>query len=155
MSGSSSDVGVGGANGANGAGPTPDGSRRARVLFACVENSNRSQMAEAFARLEGGDSIDVESAGSAPSGRVNAKAVEAMAELGYDLTTHRSKGLDEVAPGDIDVLVTMGCGDACPAVPARRREDWQVPDPKDLPAERFRAVRDDIHARVRELLRGL
>ncbi|WP_420442205.1 arsenate reductase ArsC [Candidatus Palauibacter sp.] len=126
-----------------------------RLLFVCVENSCRSQMAEAFARLLAGDRVEAASGGSRPSGVVNPRAVESMAELGYDLGAHRSDGLDDVPPGPFDAVVTMGCGDACPHVPARRREDWEVPDPKDLPAEEFRAVRDDIRRRVAALLADL
>ena len=107
-----------------------------RVIFVCVENSNRSQMAEAFARMHGGP--DVRVAGSRPSGRVNPKAVEAMKELGYDLTTHPSKGLDEFNGQEFDAAVTMGCGDECPLVLAKRRVDWQIPDPRDMPPEQFR-----------------
>jgi protein-tyrosine-phosphatase len=128
---------------------------RQRVIFVCVENSNRSQMAEAFARLHGADRIEVFSAGSRPSGRVNPKAVEAMRELGYDLGTHRSKGLDEVADIEFDAAVTMGCGDACPMLKARRRIDWSIPDPREMPPEQFRQVRDLIEAKVKELLASL
>lgn len=124
---------------------------RKRVLFVCVENSNRSQMAEAFARIHGGDGVEALSAGSRPSGRVNPRAVRFMAELGYDLSTHASTSLDEVT-GEFDAVVTMGCGDSCPWVPARRREDWNLPDPKDLDDAGYRAVRDEISRRVRELL---
>jgi len=122
-----------------------------RVLFVCVENSNRSQMAEAFARIHGGDAVEALSAGSRPSGLINPKAVRYMAELGYDLTRHASKSLDEI-DGEFDAVVTMGCGDACPRVPAKRREDWALPDPRDLDEAGYRAVRDDISARVRALL---
>lgn len=126
-----------------------------RLLFVCVENSNRSQMAEAFARLRGGARVEAWSAGSRPSGAVNPKAIEAMGELGYDLTRHASKSLDDIPAGRFDAVVTMGCGDACPAVPAAWREDWALPDPRDMTPERFRAVRDDIDARVRDLLARL
>ena len=126
-----------------------------RVLFVCVENSNRSQMAQAFARIHGGDSVDAHSAGSRPSGRVNPKAVEAMRELGYDLTTHHSKSLDDLPAGAFDATVTMGCGDACPNIPARVREDWQIPDPREMPPEQFREVRDLIGVKVKELLARL
>ncbi|WP_420449734.1 arsenate reductase ArsC [Candidatus Palauibacter sp.] len=126
-----------------------------RLLFVCVENSCRSQMAEAFARMLAGDGVEAASGGSQPSGVVNPRAIESMAELGYDLGAHRSEGLDAIPPGGFDAVVTMGCGDACPHVPARRREDWQVRDPKDLPAEEFRAVRDDIRRRVAALLGDL
>lgn len=129
--------------------------RKIRVLFVCVENSNRSQMAQAFAALYGGDRVEALSAGSRPSGRVNPKAVAAMAELGYDLGSHTSKSLDDYNGTEIDVAVTMGCGDACPLVLAKRRIDWQIPDPRDMPPEEFRAVRDLIGQKVRELLAEL
>jgi len=125
-----------------------------RVLFVCVENSNRSQMAEAFARLHGGAGVEALSAGSAPSGRINPKAIRFMGELGYDLSTHASKSLDEIG-GEFDAVVTMGCGDSCPWVPAKRREDWQLPDPRDLDDAGYRAVRDEISARVQRLLAEL
>ena len=111
-----------------------------RLLFVCVENSCRSQMAQAFARMRG---HDAHSAGSRPSGVVNPKAVAAMAELGYDLLAHRSKSVDELE-GEFDAVVTMGCGDACPHVPAKTRHDWAIPDPKEMDEEGFRAVRDRI-----------
>jgi protein-tyrosine-phosphatase len=125
------------------------------VLFVCVENSNRSQMAEAFARIHGGGSVDAASAGSRPSGRVNPTAIEAMRELGYDLSAHASKGLDAFNGRPIDVAVTMGCGDECPLVIAGRREDWKIPDPRDMTPEQFRGVRDLIERKVRELLASL
>jgi protein-tyrosine-phosphatase len=123
-----------------------------RILFVCVENSNRSQMAEAFARLHGAGRIEAYSAGSRPSGRINPQAIAAMRERGYDLGQHRSKGLSEIPDVDYDVAVTMGCGDECPRVRARRREDWQIPDPKTLPPEQFRQVRDLIEQKVQALL---
>ena len=127
---------------------------KARLLFVCVENSNRSQMAEAFARLYGGDRVEAFSAGSQPSGRINPKAIEAMRELGYDLTTHHSKSLDEV-PREVDVAVTMGCGDACPQIRAGRHEDWSIPCPREMSPEQFRQVRDLIAQKVRELIASL
>ena len=126
-----------------------------RVIFVCVENSNRSQMAEAFARLHGGGAVEAHSAGSRPSGRVNPKAVEAMRELGGDLASHRSKGLDEFAGVEFDAAVTMGCGDECPNLRANQRIDWQIPDPREMPPEEFRQVRDLIESKVKELLRSL
>jgi protein-tyrosine-phosphatase len=126
-----------------------------RILFVCVENSNRSQIAEAFARLHGAGRVEAHSAGSRPSGRINPKAVEAMREVGYDLTAHASKSLDEFNGRDIDVAVTMGCGDACPLVRAARREEWNIPDPRDLPADEFRQVRDLIERKVKELMAAL
>ena len=119
-----------------------------KVLFVCVENSNRSQMAEAFARILGGESIEAYSAGSKPSGKVNPKAVEAMRELEYDLSVHGSKSLDELPDIEFDFVATMGCGDACPMVRARQRADWSIPDPKDLPPDEFRVVRDLIRDKV-------
>jgi arsenate reductase (thioredoxin) len=126
-----------------------------RLLFVCVENSNRSQMAEAFAHIHGGPEIEAYSAGSKPSGRVNPKAIAAMAELGYDLTQHKSKGLNELPPGVFDVAVTMGCGDACPTTQAKQHIDWQIPDPKAMGPEEFRQVRDLIEKKVRDLLSEL
>ena len=126
-----------------------------RVLFVCVENSNRSQMAEAFARLHGVGRVEASSAGSRPSGRVNPRAVQFMREVGCDLTTHDSKSLERFNGTEIDVAVTMGCGDACPLVQARRREEWNIPDPKELPDDEFRKVRDLIERKVKELLASL
>jgi len=126
-----------------------------RLLFVCVENSNRSQLAEAFARIHGGAEVEAHSAGSHPSGRVNPKAIEAMRELGYDLAAHASKSLDALPAVEFDAVVTMGCGDACPFVRARRRIDWQIPDPRDMAPTEFRAVRDRIEREVRALLASL
>src|SRR4051794_40659873 len=110
-----------------------------RILFVCVENSNRSQMAEAFARLHGGVRFEAFSAGSRPSGTINPRARQFMAELGCDLSQQRSKGLDEMS-GDFAAVITMGCGDSCPWVAAERREDWALPDPKHLDDAGYRAV---------------
>ncbi len=124
-----------------------------RVLFVCVENSNRSQMAEAFAHMYGAGKVAAFSAGSRPSGRINPKAVEFMKELGYDLTTHRSKALTDLPAGEFAVVVGMGCGDeGCPAIRADRHEEWDIPDPKELPADEYRKVRDLIGRKVKELL---
>jgi protein-tyrosine-phosphatase len=120
-----------------------------RVLFVCVENSGRSQMAEAFARALG---AEASSAGSKPSGEINPRTIQVMAEKGISLTGQRSKSLSEIPEGEWDYVVTMGCGDACPWVPARHREDWDLPDPKTLDDAGFRAVRDEIETRVRKLL---
>lgn len=126
-----------------------------RILFVCVENSNRSQMAEAFARIHGQGKVEAHSAGSRPSGRVNPKAIASMAELGYDLSTHQSIGLDQFNGTEIDVAVTMGCGDACPLVRASRREEWNIPDPREMAPDEFRKVRDLIESKVRDLLSTL
>jgi protein-tyrosine-phosphatase len=124
-----------------------------KLLFVCIENSNRSQMSQAFATILGGENVEAYSAGSKPSGIVNPKAIKAMAELGYDLSTHDSKSLEEVkffAP--FDAVVTMGCGDACPWMPAQKFIDWQIPDPKHLESTEFNQVRDLIKEKVQELL---
>lgn len=126
-----------------------------RLLFICFENSCRSQMAEAFARAHGARGTEAFSAGSRPSGLVNPTAIRVMAEVGYDLSTHRSKSVGEVPEGSFDVVVSMGCGDECPFVPARRREEWEIPDPKEMPLAGFRAVRDRIETEVSSLLVGL
>lgn len=125
-----------------------------RVLFVCIENANRSQMAEAFAHIHGGDTVEAFSAGSRPSGVINPKAIRFMSELGYDLSGHGSKSLDQIE-GEFDAVITMGCGDNCPWVPAKRREDWALPDPKHMDDDAYRAVRDDISARVKQLLAEL
>jgi len=122
------------------------------VVFLCVENSNRSQIAEAFAKIHGAGLVEAHSAGSRPSGRVNPQAIEAMRSLGYDLTAHRSKSPAELPNVEFDVAVTMGCGDACPTLRARRREDWPIPDPKGLPPDQFAEVRNQIETRVKQLL---
>jgi arsenate reductase (thioredoxin) len=124
-----------------------------KILFVCVENSNRSQISEAFAKIHGGNQIESYSAGSAPSGIVNPKAIESMSELGYDLGQHKSKSLqavEEFAP--FDAVVTMGCGDACPWMPAKKFIDWQIPDPKHLQPQAFNEVRNLIEEKVKELL---
>ena len=126
-----------------------------RILFVCVENSNRSQMAEAFGHIHGAGKVEALSAGSRPSGRVNPKAVEAMREVGYDLTKHWSKGLADFNGTEVEVAITMGCGDECPLVHAQRRVDWQIPDPKELPPDQFNEVRDLIERKVKELLATL
>jgi len=123
-----------------------------KLLFVCIENSNRSQMAEAFARMLGGDKVEAYSSGSKPSGVVNPKAIAAMKELGYDLTAHTSKSLQEIPQGGYAAVVTMGCGDACPWIGGKIHEDWALPDPKHLPPEAFNTVRDNIRERMRGLL---
>jgi arsenate reductase (thioredoxin) len=127
-----------------------------KLLFVCIENANRSQMSQAFANLYGGASVEAYSAGSRPIGRVNPKAIEAMKELGYDLSRHESKSLEEVKQfAPFDAVVTMGCGDACPWMPAKKFFDWQIPDPKNMGHDDFNAVRDLIESKVKELLRQL
>ena len=126
-----------------------------RLLFVCIENSNRSQMAQAFAKMHGGAAVESFSAGSRPSGKINPKAVEAMRLLHYDLTTHDSKSLDDVPQTEpFDYVVTMGCGDECPFVPAKKRLDWQIPDPRNMDMPQFLEVRDLIEKQVLDLLKN-
>lgn len=127
-----------------------------KILFVCIENSNRSQMSQAFAKMLGGDEVEAYSAGSKPSGIVNPKAIAAMKELGYDLSKHESKSLEEVkAFAPFDAVVTMGCGDACPWMPAKKFIDWQIPDPKNMEPEQFNEVRDFISGKVKDLIETL
>ncbi len=124
-----------------------------KILFVCIENSNRSQMSQAFAKMFGGKEVEAYSAGSKPSGIVNPKAIVAMNELGYDLGKHESKSLNEVKQfAPFDAVVTMGCGDACPWMPAKQFVDWEIPDPKNMEPEQFNEVRDMIGNKVKELL---
>ena len=127
-----------------------------KLLFVCIENSNRSQMSQAFAKILGGEQVAAYSAGSKPSGVVNPKAIAAMKELGYDLSIHDSKSLDEVKDfAPFDAVVTMGCGDACPWMPAKQFIDWQIPDPKHMEPKEFNEVRDFIKEKVNDLLENL
>lgn len=126
-----------------------------RLLFVCTENANRSQMAEGFARHLGGSAIEAWSAGSQPSGTVNPKAIIAMRERGIDLSTHRSKSLDALPKGRWHAAITMGCGDRCPNLPAERREDWALADPRDLEGDAYAQVRDEIERRVALLVSEL
>jgi protein-tyrosine-phosphatase len=122
-----------------------------KIIFLCVENSNRSQMAEAFGRMLAPPGVEVYSAGSQPSGKVNPKAAQALRELGYDMSGHTSKGLDAV-PAEFDYAVTMGCGDSCPTLRAKKRIDWQIPDPKVLSPDEYREVRNLIGRMVKALM---
>ena len=126
--------------------------QKKHVLFVCVENSNRSQMAEAFARLHGSDVVAAYSSGSRPSGVVNPKAIAAMKDKGVDLNTHQSKGLNELPSVHWEHVITMGCGDQCPFIPAKHRDDWALQDPKHMAPAEFNQVRDEIERRVLELL---
>lgn len=123
-----------------------------KVLFVCVENSCRSQMAEALGIIHGSGVIDAYSAGSRPSGVVNEKAITAMKDVGYDLTSHKSKSLDAVPQIEFDYVITMGCGDECPYVRAKTREDWKIPDPKHMEMEGFIKVRNTIREKVMRLI---
>ena len=131
-------------------------SSKKKLLFVCVENSNRSQMSQAFAIMHGGSQVAAYSAGSKPSGIVNQKAIAAMKALNYDLSKHESKTLQEVEQyAPFDAVVTMGCGDACPWMPAKKFIDWQIPDPKHMEPAEFNKVRDFIEEKVKNLLMEL
>jgi protein-tyrosine-phosphatase len=121
------------------------------ILFVCVANSCRSQMAEAIARSLVGSRWEIWSAGSSPSGRIHPVATELMREIGLHLGAHKSKGLDDVPQREWDYVVTMGCGDACPSVKAKRRVDWQIPDPIGLPFEQAKGIRDLIKQQIQKL----
>jgi len=122
------------------------------ILFVCVENSNRSQMAQAFATIHGGSFVNAFSAGSRPSGKINPKAIAAMKETHYDLASHASKSLQDIPKVEYEYAITMGCGDECPFVNAKHREDWNIPDPRDMNESQFREVRNLIEQKVKELL---
>lgn len=135
--------------------PDQHGDRVPEVLFLCVHNAGRSQMAAGFARHLGGDRVHVRSAGSEPGPRVNPVAVQAMAEVGIDIATAVPARLDDAAVESADYIVTMGCGDACPVLPGREYLDWALDDPAGQPLPVVRAIRDDIERRVRALLEAL
>ena len=122
------------------------------IAFVCTGNSCRSQMAEGFARELGKGKIAAYSAGTEPSGKVNENAIKVMQEKGIDISGQSSKTLDAL-PAEIDLLVTMGCGVACPFVPAKAREDWGLDDPVGKPLDEFRRIRDIIEEKVRNLLK--
>jgi len=124
---------------------------RPEILFLCVHNAGRSQMAAAFARELGGDRVIVHSAGSDPGERLN-PAVEVMAEAGIDISSETPNRLTEEMGRSADVVVTMGCGDACPVYPGKRYVDWELTDPAGRPIEEVRPIRDDIEGRVRALI---
>ena len=126
-----------------------------RILFVCIENSCRSQMAEGFARKLAQGRIEVYSAGSKPSRKVNQTAIEVMKEVGIDISSQRSKGFDELGEVTFDFVITMGCGDVCPFVPAKKRIEWDIVDPKGKPIEDFREIRDTIEKKVLEFIENL
>jgi protein-tyrosine-phosphatase len=123
-----------------------------KILFVCIENAGRSQMAEGFARIHWGNKVETFSAGSLPAANLNLKAVQVMHEIGYDLSTHHPKSLQEIPDVEYDCVVTMGCGDTCPFVRTKTRIEWNIPDPKNLSLEDVREVRDTIQEKVKELL---
>jgi arsenate reductase (thioredoxin) len=123
------------------------------VLFLCVHNAGRSQMAAALLARHAGGKVTVHSAGSAPGETLNPAVVTTMAELGIDLSAERPKKLTDEMAHEADVIVTMGCGDSCPVFPGKRYVDWAIPDPSGRPVEEVRVIRDEIDAKVRVLLR--
>ena len=125
------------------------------VLFVCVHNAGRSQMAAGWLRHLAGDAVEVRSAGSAPAETVNPAAVEAMREVGIDITDQRPKALEYEVAQDSDVVITMGCGDACPIFPGKRYEDWKLDDPAGQDLVAVRTIRDDIRSRVEKLAKAL
>ena len=133
----------------------PDPNEVPEVLFVCVHNAGRSQMAAALLEHHAGGRVRVRSAGTTPSDEIHANVVEAMAERGLDVSTARPKGLREDDVREVDVVITMGCGDACPVVPGTRYLDWDLPDPAGKPIAEVRPIRDDIERRVLDLLREL
>lgn len=134
---------------------TVAGEKMKNVLFVCVENSCRSQLAEAFGHMLGKDILQVYSSGSRPSGKVNDKAVATMQEIGYDLTTHSSKSLQQIPDINYDYVITMGCGDECPYVRGKIRQDWGIPDPKHLDQHEFAKIRDLIKQKVMDLIQQI
>ncbi|MFJ3378867.1 arsenate reductase ArsC [Curtobacterium sp. NPDC090217] len=125
---------------------------RPAVLFVCVHNAGRSQMAAGYLRHLAGDRVDVFSAGSEPADRINQVAVDAMAEDGVDILGEAPRILTTDAVRQADVVITMGCGDACPVFPGKRHEDWELRDPAGLPLDAVRPIRDEIRDRVRMLI---
>ncbi|HYJ61543.1 MAG TPA: arsenate reductase ArsC [Actinomycetota bacterium] len=129
--------------------------QRPRIVFLCVHNAGRSQMAAAWATRLGGDGVEVYSGGSDPAAAVHPVVLDAMREVGIDLTDRVPARWTDTVVAEADVVVTMGCGDACPVFPGVRYVDWQLPDPAGQPIERVRPIRDDLRGRVAALLADL
>jgi arsenate reductase (thioredoxin) len=130
-------------------------STKPSILFVCVHNAGRSQMAAGWLRHLAGDTVDIRSAGSEPADQINPVAVQAMAEAGIDITAEHPKKLEPEAVEASDVVITMGCGDTCPYFPGKRYEDWQLDDPAGQDLDAVRPIRDDIRTRVEQLLTEL
>ena len=126
-----------------------------KILFVCVENSCRSQIAEGFAREFGKGVIEAYSAGSKPSGKINTLAIEVMREAGIDISGNISKGFNELPIRNFDYVITLGCRDICPFFPADKHLEWQIDDPRNKGAEFFRKVRDELSCKVSELIKGI
>jgi arsenate reductase len=127
-------------------------SNKPTVLFVCVHNAGRSQMAAGWLRRLAGDAVEVRSAGSEPADQINPAAVEAMREVGIDITGQSPKKLEYASAQASDVIITMGCGDACPVFPGKRYEDWQLEDPAGKGVESVRPIRDEIKTRIEALI---
>jgi len=130
----------------------PTVAEKPMILFVCVHNAGRSQMAAGYAQALGGDRVEIRSAGSEPADQINPNAIAVMAEEGIDITGNVPKILTTDAVRESDVVITMGCGDTCPIFPGKRYEDWELTDPAGQPIDVVREVRDDIKARVEALL---
>jgi arsenate reductase len=128
---------------------------RPSVLFVCLHNAGRSQMAAGWLRRLAGDQVEIRSAGTEPADQVNPVAVQAMREIGIDIADQRPKVLDYATAQDSDIIITMGCGDTCPYFPGKRYEDWTLDDPAGQPLDVVRRIRDDIHTRVEDLVHEL
>jgi arsenate reductase len=126
-----------------------------RIVFICVENARRSQMAQGFAEVFGGERVEVYSAGSSPSSQIDPIVIEVMKEKGIDLSSKRPKGLNDLPPIEMDYLITMGCEETCPAVPTKKIIEWDIPDPKGKSIDIVRNVRDMVEGRVRALLKEI
>ncbi len=126
-----------------------------KVAFICVENARRSQMAQGFAEVLGKEKVEVYSAGSRPASQIDPAVIKVMKEKGIDLSSRLTKGLNDLPPVEMDYLVTMGCEETCPAVPARNVVEWNIPDPKGKPIDEIRRIRDLLEAKVKTLLEGV
>jgi protein-tyrosine-phosphatase len=126
-----------------------------RIVFICIENARRSQIAQGFAEVFGGEKLEVYSAGSQPSSQIDPIVIEVMKEKGIDFSNKRPKGLNDLPPIEMDYLVTMGCEETCPAVPTKKIIEWEIPDPKGKSIDIVRNVRDMVEGRVRALLKEI
>jgi arsenate reductase len=129
--------------------------QKKKILFVCVENARRSQMAQGFAEVFGHGKVEFYSAGSSPSSQIDPLVIEVMKEKGIDLSDRRPKGLNDLPPVEMDYLVTMGCEETCPAVLAKKIIEWEIPDPRGKPIDAFREVRDMIQAKVGTLVKEI
>jgi arsenate reductase len=123
-----------------------------RIVFVCIENARRSQMAQGYAERLGKEKLEIFSGGSRPSSQVDPLIIEVMKEKGIDLSTKRPKSLNELPPVEMDYLVTMGCEETCPAIPAKKIVEWEIPDPKGKPIDEVRRIRDVMEEKVKMLL---